>query len=80
MKLYHKICQGHSTLGCGKEDCSKGWNPDVEEQRYCYKCRLWFHTACAVATEKSQPFIIEKAKEEENLAEGLPTILLEMAY
>jgi len=79
LKPQNNIFQGHSTLGCGKEDCFKGWNPDIEEQRYCYKCRLWFHTACAAATDKTQGFIVEKAKQKESLAEELPTVLFEMA-
>lgn len=22
------------------------WNPDVEEQRFCWGCKHWFHTTC----------------------------------
>ncbi len=58
----------------------RGWNPDQEEQRYCYTCRLWFHTSCLIVADgKSQTFLIEKARMEEN-CEELPQILLQMAY
>lgn len=58
----------------------KGWNPDQEEQRYCYTCRLWFHTSCLIVADgKSQNFLIEKARMEED-CEELPQILLQMAY
>ena len=58
----------------------KAWNPDQEEQWYCYTCRLWFHTSCLIVADgKNQNFLIEKARMEENFKE-LPQVLLQMAY
>ena len=26
--------------------CTALWNPDAEEQRFCWECKSWFHTTC----------------------------------
>lgn len=31
---------------CGLATCIAPWNPDMEEQRFCWQCRSWFHTTC----------------------------------
>ena len=31
---------------CSLETCTALWNPDVEEQRFCWRRRSWFHTGC----------------------------------
>jgi hypothetical protein len=58
--------------------CKKGWNPDEQEQRYCYACRHWFHIECLpTSKEKTQAFVVDVMRDGES---GVPTILWEMAY
>jgi hypothetical protein len=35
-----------SFIYCGLETCTALWNPDIEEQRFCWECKSWFHTTC----------------------------------
>ncbi len=57
--------------------CKKGWNPDEQEQRYCYRCCQWFHVECIpIAEGKSQ----ETLKADHNPGMStLPRILRDMA-
>jgi len=40
------VSQAEPTPHCANIDCERLWNPGSEEQWYCWKCDLWFHTAC----------------------------------
>ncbi|KAF8816245.1 hypothetical protein BYT27DRAFT_7208844 [Phlegmacium glaucopus] len=45
---YSNFCiQGKQTQ-CGLESCTSLWNPDAEEQRFCWQCDTWFHTKCLI--------------------------------
>ena len=53
--------QGPPHLGCGDENCDRIWNPDNEEQRFCYQCRKWYHTLCLTISKKhGQDTVIEE--------------------
>lgn len=43
--LYSSGLKG-SFSHCSLEMCTALWNPDVEEQRFCWECKSWFHTTC----------------------------------
>ena len=60
-ELSISLQQGPPHLGCGKENCDRIWNPDDEEQRFCYQCRKWYHTSCLTISRKnSQDAVIKK--------------------
>ena len=53
--------QGPPHLECGKKNCDWIWNPDEEEQRFCYQCHKWYHTLClTILRKKGQDAVIEE--------------------
>lgn len=52
-------------------NCDRLWNPESEEQRYCWACDMWFHATCLEESIFS--------KQEAPVASGIPEVILEVA-
>lgn len=59
------------------KSCTTLWNPDKEEQRFCWSCQQWFHIACL-----SGPVIPQHQHLQSKLAlhPNTPANILPVAY
>lgn len=58
--------------------CKNGWNPDKQEQRYCYRCCQWFHLEC-IPIEEGESQATLKSDHNPRTSTSLPSILIDMA-
>jgi hypothetical protein len=58
--------------------CTALWNPDIEEQRFCWGCRSWFHTTC-LSTDRitTQAHHLEAMSQEHS---DVPKSILQIAF
>lgn len=59
--------------------CHNVWNPDREEQRYCWACHIWFNMSCLHTHEKTQNDLAGEKKALE-CYEGYAGIIVEVAF
>ncbi|KAF8803047.1 hypothetical protein BYT27DRAFT_7110517, partial [Phlegmacium glaucopus] len=73
---------GHSPFGCGRVKCHQLWDPEKEEQRYCYHCQKWYHSSClAIYKLYTQTKTAQRSAKEMGLKQGeVPQILLDAAF
>lgn len=67
-----------SFTNCSLETCTSLWNPDEEEQRFCWGCQSWYHTTCL-----STNCITTQAQHLETIFEEHPNVpqsILQIAF
>jgi hypothetical protein len=57
--------------------CTSLWNPDIEEQRFCWECQSWFHTTCLSTNHVTQAQYLEAKSEEYS---NVPQSILQIAF
>ncbi|PPQ90205.1 hypothetical protein CVT25_001658 [Psilocybe cyanescens] len=79
---HQKIIRGPPS-GCAIDMCHQIWNPEEEEQRYCYTCMKWCHSACLLisrgTTQETIVKQLQMALQEQGSA-MVPETLLCLAY
>jgi hypothetical protein len=54
------------------------WNPDLEEQRFCWQCQNWFHTKCLIPDITTTQ--MQQLKDYICEFPDIPKSILEVAY